>query len=141
MKNGSDTPLFDTPLDRVLRALSFDDGGRLREYSNEPARGTEELEAQVDGYLSTLEEKQEEHEFLDIELARKVAAQCKALLRGVDEEYHQLLQAGIRYFIEENDAEADMESPIGFDDDAEVIALIAKEMGREDVLTMKGEQS
>ena len=94
---------------------------------------------QIDAYLEHLQSLQSENEFLDLESAKRIAAQCKVLLDGLDAEYHQLVQAGIHYFIEKDDAESDLDSPIGFDDDAEVIRLIAKEMGREDVLNPGGD--
>ena len=46
----------------------------------------------------------------------------------------QLQGEGSSYLILDEDSEGDTTSPIGFDDDALVIELVAKAVGREDVL-------
>jgi hypothetical protein len=137
-------PLFETPEDRVLTSAPAGAAGLLREYLKEPLREVSELREEVRSYLSHLEHLSTEAEFLDLTLARRIGAQCAALLEGLNphgsEDAHRLVQAAIRYFIEDDDAEGDTTSPIGFDDDAEVVEIVARELGREDVLDISGEE-
>ena len=48
---------------------------------------------------------------------------------SVTPEHHRLVQAAVRYFVTEEDAEADRESLIGFEDDRLVAATVAEELG------------
>jgi len=88
-----------------------------------------------------LHELSKESEFLDLKLARQVAFRCEALLDGLTPEstpeIQRLVQASVRYFIKHDDEENDIGSPIGFDDDAGVVKLVARAIGREDVLDLE----
>ena len=138
-------PLFEKPLDRVLKALSFDDKGLLRQRYDHPLKDTSILRDELKLYLSAIEALTDKNEFLDIKLARRIYAQCEALLdglhQGAPEESKRLVQTAIGYFVEADDAECDTTSPIGFDDDAEVIEAVAREIAREDVLDLGGEDA
>ncbi len=138
-------PLFETPVDRVLAAVPASIAGLLRQYLDEPLRAPDELRTDVHAYLAKLESLSADMEFLDLALARRIAAACEALLTGVgshgSEDAHRLVQIAVRYFIEDDDDEGDTTSPIGFDDDAEVVDLIARELGREDVFGNGGDGS
>lgn len=135
-------PLFSTPADRVLAACPAQSIEFVQSYLNESPLSKEELATQVRDYLVELESLSETEEFLDITTARHIASQCHALIRGLTRDSsthaHQLVHAAVRYFIEDDDAEGDSSSPIGFDDDAEVVEIIARELGREDVLQVSG---
>ncbi len=137
-------PLFETPVDRVLSAAPADVAKLLDRFLEEPLREITELRSEVRTYLEKLENLSGEEEFLDLQLARIIAAQCEALLVGLNstssEHARRLVQMAVRYFIEDDDAEGDITSPIGFDDDAEVVVLVAQELGREDVLTITGDE-
>ena len=95
------------------------------------------LRAQIPSYVAELHLATRTHEFLDIGLAKKIADQCLNLLNDIDvdtpKETRQLIQAAIRYFLLDDDADSDKESLIGFDDDARVVELVAREIGREDL--------
>jgi hypothetical protein len=97
-----------------------------------------ELIDDIDTYLDDLENLSEDAEFVDLPTARRIAAQCRALLAHLNAESpevdRRLIQASIRYFIEDEDAEADTDSPTGLDDDAEVVEVVARELGYESVI-------
>ena len=130
--------LFDTPTERVLRALPASAAAIFEGFLAEGRVPATELRAQIPSYVAELELATRTQEFLDIGLAKKVANQCLGLLDGIDvdtsEETRKLIQAAVRYFLLEDDADSDKRSLIGFDDDARVVELVAREIGREDVL-------
>ncbi len=130
--------LLGTPAERVLEALPQSTSDLLEGLLAEDLIPARELRAQIPTYIDELELSTRKHEFLDIGLAKKVAGQCLGLLDGIDidtsEETRSLIQAAVRYFILDDDADSDKESLIGFDDDARVVELVAREIGREDVL-------
>lgn len=130
--------LFDTPAERVLRALPAASAEILDELLKEDLIPARELRAAVPDYVAELEAATKKHEFLDIGLAKKLANRCLSLLDAIDidtsEETRQVIQAAVRYFLLDDDADSDKESLIGFDDDARVIEVVAREIGREDIL-------
>lgn len=133
-------PLFETPRTRLIAAASNEIGAILAALLDEPLRPAETMASEVREYLVHLERQASEGlEFLDLETARRVGKQCLALLdRAASLEPREttglLVQVAARYFIEDEDAEGDTSSPIGFDDDAEVVELVARELGWEDLL-------
>jgi uncharacterized membrane protein YkvA (DUF1232 family) len=118
--------------ERVLLAISPDARGVLLRVLEEPLQSVDSLRSDVHTYLCKLEALDGQTEFLDLALARQVAARCQSLLdRAAGSEFgavHRLVQAAVRYFVIDADAEWDLSSPIGFDDDAEVVELIAREI-------------
>lgn len=124
---------FETPITRVLAAAPREVAAILREMFERPPLDISTLKRNTQTHLERLEAAVDTHELLDITTARKVAAQCQALLDEVttstDPEHKRLIQVAVRYFIEHDDAESDIDSATGFDDDAEVVALIAREVG------------
>lgn len=137
-ENSGPGPLFETPITRVLDAAPPAIANLLRQFLDDPLRDVSELRNDINSYLQKLSDINEESEFLDLALARRVAAQCVALLDGLgpdsSQEAQQLVQVAVSYFVKDDDAEGDTDSLIGFDDDAEVVELVAREIGREDVL-------
>ena len=85
-----------------------------------------ELIDDLQEYILLLKQRSASQEFLDYDKAMLVADQCEVLLGdkfGVEgTERHAIIQAAVRYFILEDDAESDSESLIGFDDDEAVVA-------------------
>jgi hypothetical protein len=124
--------LFDKGIDRVLRALSFDDHGVLRRFYSEAPESPQVLSKMVDDHLAEFEALVDKLEFLDLPLARLIGAQCHLMLAHLDsqssDDERRLVQAAVRYFVHKDDSECDNTSPIGFDDDAEVAALVAREL-------------
>ena len=80
------------------------------------------LEAAFDPYLAQVRACLGENEFLDISLAERLVTTCRELIgtcNQEDTEQVALVVAAIRYFLDPDDAEADCESVLGFDDDAQ----------------------
>jgi len=113
----------------------------LKQFIEGPFREVLELRRDIRAYVEKLETISKKTEFLDLVLARRVATQCESLLDGLgpdsSKEHRQLIQAAVQYFIENEDEENDIESPIGFDDDLEVVELIAREIDRADILDIE----
>lgn len=87
--------------------------------------------------MRSLEEVSTRREFVDLGLARRVASDLDRLIsladrRSLDERRRRLIQAAVRYFALDRDAEGDTASPIGFDDDELVVRAVARELGFED---------
>ncbi len=93
-----------TPIDRVLEAASADVADLLRRFTQEPLQEGSVLLGKVRAYLEELQQLSEESEFLDLALARRIAAQCESLIAslatGGSEDAHRLVQAAVRYFVE-----------------------------------------
>ena len=102
----------------------------------EPRISQVELRRMVSEYLVELETRARETDFMDIGLATQVASLCHRLIDSLDptvaEEHHRLVQAAVRYFLIEEDAESDTDSLIGFDDDLLVARTIAAQLGLSD---------
>ncbi len=76
------------------------------------------------------------------EVARKVVTWRQApLLTGsprTSSRWRRLVDPTFRNFIFERDADADNDSPVGFDDDALVVEAVARQVGLADVVHRDG---
>jgi hypothetical protein len=119
--------------EQLLESLPADVGRLVRQYLDEPLRSADNLRQEMRSYLASVEELASHQEFIDTGLARLIARQCEELLDAFDarDPECRLIQAAVRYFIEEDDAEGDTSSPIGFDDDARVVNEVARILGLE----------
>jgi len=91
----------------------------------------------VDEHLTGLEAAADDDEFVDIELARLVAQCLHQLIGQVDsgDPDEQALVAGaVEYFVLTGDADDDVASPIGLEDDARVANAVARVLGRVDLV-------
>lgn len=92
------------------------------------------LKQKVESYVERIKEEITHNEFINVELAKKIRDVCMVLIdeyekaSNIDKKY---INATINYFITTDDDEEDLFSPLGFDDDAEIIneclKLIKKE--------------
>lgn len=76
------------------------------------------------------------NEFLDVTTAEWIAGVLTELLTGYAEqpEAHRALIVGAaRYFVQARDAEPDLASLLGFDDDAQVLNFVLDSIGRADL--------
>ena len=83
--------------------------------------------ADIHAYVTRVREAAATRDFVDVRTAVRLADELEAVLDRVDEldaEGRSLVWAAIDYFLDESDAEADLTSPLGFDDDAEVVAAL-----------------
>ncbi len=114
---------------RVLGALDTSVAKIVRGYLDEPLTSPEWLAEQSKLYLKQLESLADEGELLDLELASDLNSRCTRLLNSVDEstpeEHRRLIQAATRYFCSTDDANCDIDSLIGLDDDLAVIEAVA----------------
>jgi len=87
----------------------------------------EALSGSIDPYLESVEASLSHNEFLDIELARRIAAACRLLLQRypeMDGPYQSAVVGAVRYFIDPDDADHDVDSVLGFEDDAQVVNYV-----------------
>lgn len=88
--------------------------------------------AAIDAYLQTLPEALSRNEFLDVPLAEDIGRAARELLAATAQssaEDRALVAAAIAYFVDPDDAEHDLESLLGFDDDAQVLAAVIRLLG------------
>jgi len=119
--------------ERVISGVSFDAEAKLQAHFDARLKPPARQQRELTSYLHALEAQASEHEFLDLDLARQLTRKCEDLLDLINddasEQTRRLVQMAVSYFIDTHDAEDDADSPIGFDDDAEVIRLVAGELG------------
>ncbi len=110
----------------------------LRQLVAEDPISADRLRADLAAHLSELTAHSARHEFIDIGTATRLNAVCHRLLDrladGAPEDHRRLVQAAVRYFILDDDAESDLHSPIGFDDDAQVVKAVAAAVGAGDLI-------
>lgn len=91
------------------------------------------LREKLDGYLKAVQQALIQNEFLDVTLARKIANTLHQLLDNYGrytKEHQSLLVGTVRYFVKDDDAEHDMHSVLGLDDDAAVLNYFLDILGR-----------
>ncbi len=101
----------------------------------EPPRSLTALAREVADYRVTVAAARRSSEFVDVELARRIADACDKLLEALppapSERQLRLARIAVRYFVLEDDAEGDLTSVAGFDDDADVLNVVLQELGFE----------
>ena len=128
----------DSPTGRLLTTSPPEISRLLRGYLAEELLPLDELRDQITAYLEDLARLSLAHEFIDLALATTIAQRFHELIDGItiemSTEHRRLIHAAAKYFVTEEDADADTASPIGFDDDAFVFNLVAREIGRDDLV-------
>jgi len=124
-------------LDDFLSLLDEDQAEIVAELLEEDPLSFGELRDEVSFYMHKVRGAADESEIVDIEMAEDISEAARALITYAaglgDEEAHLVVHAAVRYFVLEDDAEDDLESPIGFDDDAEVMNAVAIVLDRPDL--------
>lgn len=99
------------------------------------------LRSEISDYVADLTRAALATEFIDLDTARLVATLCGRLLDRLapdsPDEHRRAVQAAVRYFVLPDDAESDIESPIGFDDDLAVVEAVAQHVGADDLLSYR----
>jgi hypothetical protein len=118
----------------LQKIITGDEFAILRELLK-PARldDLHRLRGRVAVHLDSLEEQSFSYEFLDLELARTLADGLTALIdhaSGYDEEERSLVRAAVEYFVLSTDAENDVTSPIGLEDDVRVFNAVCRALGQ-----------
>ena len=120
-------------IDRVMKALPPRVGLIVERLARERLSSPIELHRMVSDYRNGLEAAARSGRYLDVILATEVANLLHRLIDTiavpVPPEQHRLVQAAVRYFVTEEDAESDQDSLIGFEDDRLVAASVAAEVG------------
>ncbi|MEM6988935.1 MAG: hypothetical protein AAF721_00515 [Myxococcota bacterium] len=100
-------------------------------------RDAEVLRMALDRYVEVIEDAAKTKTHIDLPLARKIGASCRALLDMLgesDEEQHARIFAAVEYFLLPADGEDDLAVPDGLDDDAAVVSQVAYSVGREELM-------
>ena len=101
----------------------------FKTYLTDAPRSPEEVCRDLDGYLEFVA-KVAERTNVGLDTARKIAGVLKELLTSAPEGKYKYAQAAARYFLEDLDAEGDLVSESGFDDDRLVVNSVAHHFGR-----------
>lgn len=97
-----------------------------------PADRIPGLKAQIAAHLEQVRRHHGQNEFLDIDLARRIAEALNDLLDtyvAFSPDHQQLVVAAVRYFTDMDDAEPDVSSIFGLDDDARVLNFVLTQVG------------
>lgn len=87
-------------------------------------KDVQELIGQLDAHLVRVREAARENEFVDDALAEQLHRRLRAALETwyeLADDQRQTLSEAVAYLVHTDDDEDDLYSPIGFDDDAEVV--------------------
>lgn len=112
--------------------------GLFRQLMAEPPVPVIELVIQVSAHMDEIRRQAVGDETVDFALAEELAKRSVKLLErsapDPSEANRQLIQAAVRYFVENDDAEDDLNSVVGFNDDAQVMNAVATYLGYPDLL-------
>lgn len=87
------------------------------------------LANKLDDYMETVLHASGENEFLDYPTAQKINLALRNLLEVCTDDQLLHVQAAAYYFVNSDDASPDLESILGFDDDAEVLNAVCRHLG------------
>ena len=134
----SDSPAF-FPKDGVaiidMQFLEFDPKIRriAEQISREAPVSMQVLSDELQQYVEELDAHASHAEFVDYDVAKRIAALCWKLLDALstepDERQYQLTQVAINYFVLAEDAQDDNHSLAGFEDDLQVVTAVINELG------------
>ena len=95
-----------------------------------------ELFGQVKDYQKSIHQRSSDDEGVDPALAENLIRASMRLLGTLNdatpEATRQVIQAAVRYFVIEDDADSDLDSILGLDDDAEVVNAVLRHLGHDD---------
>ena len=94
-----------------------------------PTLSKEALNNTIDRYLQSLGTASGENRLADLEKAHDIGAAVKLLLERCQDDELPHVQAAAYYLINDEDAKPDLDSVLGFDDDAEVFNAVAEMLG------------
>lgn len=105
----------------------------FRSYLPDPALPPSKIQAQLDEYLDLVDEVSRGNEQVDNALAFRIAENLREILAAAPADKLRFVQAAARYFVEDEDANGDLVSVDGFDDDIMVMNAVARFIGRPDL--------
>lgn len=127
---------MDELLDQLFTEIPLDFRDAVMALAGEDPKSVTWLRSYVQAYLYEVRDVWESRRYLDMdfELAQRCGEACQKLLDVFEntesEGELRLLHAACRYFVLADDEEQDFESMLGYDDDAIVINVVAKILGR-----------
>lgn len=123
---------------RVLGAIDPDTGDAICSFLDEPLVAPEDLAELTRVYFKQLEALAEDGEEIDLDQVIELAVRCERLLDVLDdsmpEDHQRLIQAAVRYFVDNEDAHGDLDMLNGINDDGSVIEAVALTLGMPHVL-------
>lgn len=96
----------------------------------------EALRAKLDQHLAETDAAATRNEFVDLHLSRVIAGRLRDALTTwdtLDPDARRILHAAIAYYALREDAEDDIGSVLGFEDDAQVANACLRALGRPDL--------
>jgi uncharacterized membrane protein YkvA (DUF1232 family) len=89
-------------------------------------------------YVAELDSHKANAEFVDHDVAKRIAGICWKLLEALpdepEERQHRLTQLAVNYFVLAEDAHDDNYSLAGFEDDLQVVIAVVRELGLEHLI-------
>jgi uncharacterized membrane protein YkvA (DUF1232 family) len=101
-----------------------------------PSEEARALAPAIQDHARAIRMAQEDNEFLDAETAEQIALALAALFMDYDsynDHQKRLVVGAARYFIQSQDAEGDLTSILGCEDDAQVLNYVAEQLDRKDL--------
>jgi uncharacterized membrane protein YkvA (DUF1232 family) len=83
----------------------------------------------IERYMGEIRETGAERQFLDISTAQRLALSLGKLIEVCGEDHLPHVQAAVYYFVNADDAQPDLQSMTGFDDDVEVANTVCRFVG------------
>jgi hypothetical protein len=124
--------------DKLVDLPGIPDGARdlWGKLVNEEARPVHELFKDVRAYQHTIKARSQWRDAdVDPTLANALVDASLKLLATLNEaspeSTRRLVQAAVRYFLIEEDADSDLDSILGLDDDAEVVNAVMRHLGHD----------
>jgi uncharacterized membrane protein YkvA (DUF1232 family) len=106
--------------------------------AGEPLVSVNVLADELRQYVATLDSHKANAEFVDYDVAKRIAGLCWKLLEALpdepDERQHRLTQLAINYFVLAEDAHDDNHSLAGFEDDLQVVTAVIEALGLDHLL-------
>jgi hypothetical protein len=89
----------------------------------------DQMAARVGAYLAHIEAAAGENELLDLSAARALGNAMLELIKRCPDQHGPHLHAAVSYFVHADDAEHDLDSLVGFDDDVGVFNAVCEHVG------------
>lgn len=121
---------------RLLRQVPVDAQATFRRLLSSTLQGGAELSANVHRYRTTITKAATRNEFIDITLAYAIADRLTLLLDRYEDlppDHQSVVSAAVAYFVLPQDAEDDLDSVLGFEDDAMVLNACLDYIGAPDL--------
>jgi uncharacterized membrane protein YkvA (DUF1232 family) len=130
----SETPLSSLHIDRIVHPGERD--RFIAMCTDATASDLHAMGPEIDRYEEHARTMSDAGRLVDVETAAAVAASLRHMLAATSDytpSQRALLRGAIAYFVQDDDDELDLDSVIGFDDDARIVSAVAEALGRPDL--------